>query len=592
MENSPGKTDSTETSPSKGAVDHLENQSSKHDVDNLVQLVKALLAGERSRLPELLDYPRDMLDSVLHDRNLKIDGDGNLVTRDITLGDGSIAGSNNVIISIKEESPHVAAQLVDLSAKLKTHSEEISRIEKTLLEIQAEREKRKRPEAQELSEILPGEVGAGTESDVSEPITENLLKIKWRQFTQWFTPRIIRYGIVLLMISLLWIGFFDILLLDTRVEYLTMWIGDVLAEHEFSSSWLNNLFPPKLFSDEIVLISEAEISPDGTWGSWRQRYARLIDILSQAGAKVIGFDMSFETVSDFDGEFIRAIDQAKSRGTAIIVENSEFSGKSPRMVPEIQQAISGYGIGCVGSRAGFVRTIPLTVKLNGGYLPSLALKIFEHYNNIDDNYGIDWNDLQLLWNSGASLQFSEKETVDEDRNCEVLEGRDTARLIISYSPIKLIQRQTRTDTDVFQMKSAEAAQAFKGKIIIIGTEEERDSRHIARGLGLEYRDGFEIHADALNTILLGENIIRHMALYYQIPIMLLLAFLGASIRYKAARWHWFWRTLLFFTVLTLYITGIIVLYARYHFLVKIVYHVGTFCLAYWMTAKIRQRIPT
>jgi hypothetical protein len=142
MENNPGKRNLVETSSPEIAAERIEgNESTAHNVNELVQLVTALLAGEHSRLPELLNYPKDMLYAVLQDRNLDIDGDGNVVTRDMNVGDESVVGSHNVIISIKEESPHVAAQLAGVSAQLQSHSEKISRIDKAISEMQ-EREKR------------------------------------------------------------------------------------------------------------------------------------------------------------------------------------------------------------------------------------------------------------------------------------------------------------------------------------------------------------------------------------------------------------------------------------------------------------------
>jgi hypothetical protein len=114
------------------------------------------------------------------------------------------------------------------------------------------------------------------------------------------------------------------------------------------------------------------------------------------------------------------------------------------------------------------------------------------------------------------------------------------------------------------------------------------------GVGIERLDfhgdrwGFEIHAEAVNT-LLNVVAIRPVAPGEQLILMLILAILGATIRVRTRHVSRRLGISLLVTVLLVYFTGTIYLYVRHQLLLNTVYHVASLFLTYWVVGKIERR---
>jgi hypothetical protein len=114
--------------------------------------------------------------------------------------------------------------------------------------------------------------------------------------------------------------------------------------------------------------------------------------------------------------------------------------------------------------------------------------------------------------------------------------------------------------------------------VLVGVETSRDSFSVGpRG---ERRFGFELHADALNTILSGVTV-RPLGQGVQLLISVGLALLGGGVRQweaGSARRRWgVWAVAL---ALVAYLVGVIYGYSRYHVLLNTLYHAVALVGAY------------
>lgn len=149
-----------------------------------------------------------------------------------------------------------------------------------------------------------------------------------------------------------WISVFDLLTLDTRFESLTMSLGDRIAENQ-----LHDDIALIAIGDEIRLDRNGALVAD-----WRQKLARLVDMLASAQTAVIVFDMLFEKPREFDQEFGDAIARAVRAGTRVVLGYRAFDGLAPRIVPRLKSAADSAGLVCNGEKLWCARSVPLAVR--------------------------------------------------------------------------------------------------------------------------------------------------------------------------------------------------------------------------------------
>ncbi len=168
---------------------------------------------------------------------------------------------------------------------------------------------------------------------------------RWRRWRHASTA-----GVALLMLCLGWVQLFDVFGLDARIESYTMALGDLVASAPVS--------------DRIVIVgfdekSEARLGPPGP--GWRGEHARLVDQLAAAGARVIVFDLFFETPGAADAELVAAIERARQRGSQVFIGVRRLVAGRAAVVPELGEAASGLGLLCIGGRIGYASVAPLAV---------------------------------------------------------------------------------------------------------------------------------------------------------------------------------------------------------------------------------------
>ncbi len=255
-------------------------------------------------------------------------------------------------------------------------------------------------------------------------------------------------------------------------------------------------------SQRVVLIAfdnqaMRELASSGRIVAWpRSYYARLIDALAQAGARVIVFDMLFDAPSPDDGDLARSIQQA---GSVVMTAAGElplpveygttFQYRTlikPR--PEIASAAAGVGHGNVSVDGdGTVRCIPLIITAEGANVPALSLAAAASYlrrpNVIEQ------------WPSADSLPFAGR---------RIPLGAN-ATMLVNYlgGPSRAGSPSTFTVLSLNDTLNGRADLSIvRDKIVLIGvmaTGIADDHWTPPSVAGRMY--GVEIHANAIETIL-------------------------------------------------------------------------------------------
>jgi len=285
----------------------------------------------------------------------------------------------------------------------------------------------------------------------------------------------------------------------------------------------------KASSKDIVIvdIDEKSLREVGQWPWQRFKVARLVDILTQSGAAIIGFDIVFSEKDnsspkrvleelnikysnppDFDEILAKSIENSPSilgyifefeeskvkkseapNVPAIFIERNkpdsnfliEAQNVTPN-IPIIQE--SGYSSGffnTIPDGDGVVRSIPLLAKYDDSIYPSLVLEIVRVLT--------DTNRVEIIYSDAGVTEIKLEElTIPTDR---------FGRLIVNFRGVA--KRYTYIPAVDILNKNFKQDQ-IDGKIVLIGTS--------ASGL-LDLRatpfdstfPGIEIHANALDNII-------------------------------------------------------------------------------------------
>lgn len=377
-----------------------------------------------------------------------------------------------------------------------------------------------------------------------------------------------------------WVSLFDYFTLDAKIEGYTMGLG--------------SLFADKKPSPEIAIVA---ISPEserhlqkGFDSSWRHEYALLIRVLSEAGARVIAFDLILKDQSPFDDELIAAIRSARNSGAAV------FFGTrgDPPAIPDIENIVSGLGHTCAGTKLGYATTVPLVAGGKERKVAALALLTAVGGGVVED---LDMEHRQIILRSPDGqlkrVGVTDYTVVSElQRTCRILkEGDLVPQLIVQFLPVKKYRSAALRFPfeDVVSRNGSFNADAFHGKIVLVGRESEADMISVFSGLRPEKRFGFEAHADILNTLLQGLRI-HPLDPSVQFLLMLIMGALGAAPRFLHSLRRPFPRQLYCGGIVASYLGLTIISYLRYQVLLNTLYHISAFFMAYWAMGKAARRL--
>jgi CHASE2 domain-containing sensor protein len=377
-----------------------------------------------------------------------------------------------------------------------------------------------------------------------------------------------------------WVSLFDYFTLDAKIESYTMGLGSLFVGE-----------PPSPAIAIVAITTESERHfQKGFDSTWRHEHALLIRALSKAGAKVVAFDLVLEDPSPFDGELVAAIHAARNSGTAVFFGTR---GESPA-IPDFENAVSGLGHTCAGSRLGYATTVPLVAGSNERKVAALALLAATGGGVVED---LDWEHRQIILRSPEGqlrrIGVTDYAVVSElQRTCRILKQGDLVpQLIVQFLPVENYRSAALRHRfeDVVRGAGDFGADAFRGKIVLVGRESDSDTISVFSGLRPERRYGFETHADILNTLLRGLRI-HPLNPWGQFLLMLVMGALGAPPRFLQSLRQPFPRRLYCAGIVASYLGLTIICYLRYQVLLNTLYHISAFFMAYSAMGKAARRL--
>jgi len=295
-----------------------------------------------------------------------------------------------------------------------------------------------------------------------------------------------------------------------------------------------NLNPGAELEKNIVIvgIDDRSLNQLGRFSSWTRSYhAQLIDVLAEAEARVIVFDVLFSEPAPDDDELAASIRNAGNVifpfVYTILPHKSTAIGQTIALDSIIrplgtfeESALAVGHANMIPDEDGIMRRLPLVVPNNGHYEPSLALTAIAKYlrrsqaieSPIKDN----------------SLPFAGR-TISLD---------DSGSMLINYTDDSAAPLNFETVSYVDVLRDNISSVSFQDKIVVIGVT--------ATGLGDTFwtpmgriMNGVELHAAAMQTILSG-NFLRPVSSIVDIfSILVLVILCGLAV----LRFRVLWATL-------------------------------------------------
>lgn len=291
-----------------------------------------------------------------------------------------------------------------------------------------------------------------------------------------------------------------------------MWLG-------VFSSWSNRLsdrlYAPNSSDPRIVIVAidDSAMARLGRWPWPRAVHAELIDSISRQGPLVVGYDVNFPEVSDWENDELLAR-SLRLAGNVVLPVELEITNLSDMVVYNSQKVLTPIPTIAVAAARlghsntpqdvdGVVRRVPLeVVAVDGSKVPSFAV--------------------QIASLGGADIDPSE--------------GTDKAgRLIVNY-PAKPRQGFTTVSAAEVIDERVEP-DFFKDKYVLIGsTASNLHDDQLVPTSSYQPMPGVEIHASILDTLLQKRFLFELPVWLRALWIVLIGAFLGLAIPLLRARW--------------------------------------------------------
>ena len=391
---------------------------------------------------------------------------------------------------------------------------------------------------------------------------------------------------------------FDWLTLDTRLEALTLAFAETLDDTPPHPQ----LALVAIDSSSVAALEKTAAGKRPFDKTWRHEHAQVLRRLADAGAAAVAFDIYFDSPADpaLDAELLAATAYASSKGTSVVFGTRNPGGSG---TPSLNGPSVKWGLLCLGDDLDWARLAALAVRRpvpSGAskeaadtYLPSLdALAVAPLSKAL--TFEPDSETLIGLDPAGKPLPmaFSRSEQVAGQQACGALQQHDTvAQKVVRLTRLDLLRdpARRRVYQDLLGPARPDDAALYRGKTVLVGVALDGvDQRTLFRGLRIEQRHGFEIHADVINNLLQKIDI-RALSPLGQFVVMLAMGAMGLVGR--------FWRTLLrplwgraFVVAVPLaYLALGAWLCAEFHVLLNSAYHLAAFTFAYWVSGVLLRR---
>lgn len=393
-------------------------------------------------------------------------------------------------------------------------------------------------------------------------------------------------GTSLIMFFLSWIQLFDFLPPGARIESYAIWLVGIFSKQQAG--------------EQVIIVTindqtEQEIGrPFGR--DWRHEHAILIDKLSQAGAKVIAFDMYFEEPTTYDHEFANAIDQARTHDTTIVVGFHSLISGQPKLIQLFKDVGVISGLLCIGKKWGTSQVAPLVVIREGQQkaLYSFPLEISAAFQ--EREIAIDQNIQGIDFLNPSNRQIVNKFTISEfsqvrweQSGCPAISKNDLSASIIIDSSLFPKNKQAKyLYENIIKNLDNSQLSRFKDKIVLVGVERKNDLFPILNGLKTEEHYGVELHFAVIYSLLNGK-LIQPLGSWSQFFVMISLGLLGGLIRLKAPLLSPFYRAGMITAVFLLYFGFACYIFRAYLIVLNTVYHILAFAVTYWAVGTVRRR---
>jgi adenylate cyclase len=296
---------------------------------------------------------------------------------------------------------------------------------------------------------------------------------------------------------------------------------------------INLWFSDQLFTSEspspnivIAGIDDNTLETYGRWADWsRSLHAQAIDNLSQAGAKVIGFDVVFTDNSPDDEMLATAMAKADNVvlaavGTQLVSQAGPEITYDNFLLPtaSLEQAASSIGDANVVSDAdGTVRRLPLIVESSSGQVyPSLTLAVLYRL------FSMPLPQEYLLKNGTVNL-VARDVPVDASYCLHINFSADYERRpYVSYGDV---------------ISGNFDPSLVKNKIVLIGMSATGEPDTWGIPTSASKIPGVFIHAAAMDTIL-TTRFLRGPSNIVTLMIMLLLVGITAFALPRCGTWYW------------------------------------------------------
>jgi CHASE2 domain-containing sensor protein len=388
-------------------------------------------------------------------------------------------------------------------------------------------------------------------------------------------------AVPLVVFFLWWMTVFDFLPAQLKPEYYMVGVAGTLAE------------PP--FSDELVIVAADE--PLGI--DRRADHARLVERLSTARASVVAFDKFFRQEADDDTAFAAAMNRARERGTVVLLGVRDRTPRGPEIVETLRGAAGGWGTLCMGHSRRSPNVVPLLVTARDSdgeeRYPALALQAVAAHRGAEiidlDRARRQVNLLRADGTAVGRQGIADVALVRQSQVCGAIQpGDGVAEMILAYSALATLRDPVRQHDYARVLAASDSAMlaAFAGRIVLVG--DAGDLRiPVWRGGLRESRLGYELHADAINTILI-ERAIRWLGAPEQFLIILAMALAGAGLAYTGRPSRPAVRLALVAGALALYLSGAVVLFLTQHLLLNALYHVLALVVSFAAVRQVKQRL--
>lgn len=385
---------------------------------------------------------------------------------------------------------------------------------------------KKKTKANRRTEETPAPTSPGAAAataDQNPTATVSATATKWR----WPVLFAALVGLCLLITFLSWVKLFDQVGVDYRLR-------DLLISNARTTT--ANVFHRRVWT---ILVDNKKQNPNSEAPagsanpSHRKAHAQLVRLLTKARAKVIVFDVEFESRSaEFDPDFAAAIQEANQAGTKVVVAGFLEGEASQLQVSDLLRPAIRNNVGIVDGgilkRPSDARFIPLvgekynpeTGPEERPMIPSIALlavSLSDYPNEeVSTWYHPFTNEVRLRNRNGELLEAI---PVDDEKSILV----------------ELVERHEmphRTYEQVLDDFSTHASR-FENAIVVVGYQ-EGDVLGL-KGLDGSPRYGVEMHANAISA-LLGRTYIRPLPFLIHFATIVALIALGACLQIRCGSW--------------------------------------------------------